>query len=181
MELIKQLKYNAIITSLLYIMIGLVLIVNPETTALLLCNIIGSIFIVLGVISVIRYLILDITSRFYRNDFLFGVIEILIGIFIIYQKELVISFIPFIFGLFIIISGISKFQDALDSFKFKYQYSWLYLILAIISIIFGILVLLNPFDSAKLLFIVIGVGLLYSGISDLFTTIYLASKIKKFL
>ena len=48
--------------------------------------------------------------------------------------------------------------------------------LAIINIIFGIVLLINPF-SADIQKILLGIALIYSGVTDLFVTIAISKKL----
>ena len=50
----------------------------------------------------------------------------------------------------------------------------------IINIILGIVLICNPFKAAIVLFRVLGVGLILSGVSDCFSTIYFARKLRRF-
>ena len=51
---------------------------------------------------------------------------------------------------------------------------------AVINIILGVVLICNPFQAAVLLFRVLGVGLILSGASDCFSTIYFARKFRRF-
>ena len=50
------------------------------------------------------------------------------------------------------------------------------LVIAILSLVFGILILINPFGTAELLFRIIGIALIYNGVSDLLTVFYFSRK-----
>ncbi len=53
------------------------------------------------------------------------------------------------------------------------------LIIAGVNIAYGIVLMANPFDSAKVLSICIGIGMIYSGVSDLIATIMLSNSVKQ--
>ena len=127
----------------------------------------------------IRYFTYDARDSFYRNDFLFGLIGIAIGALIFLRKDIFASLIPFILGIAILISGFVKLQDAIDASRLGYKNSIIYIILAVINIIAGVVVILNPFTTAVMLFMIIGISLIFSGISDIISTVYLSRKIKK--
>ena len=83
---------------------------------------------------------------------------------------------PFILGLLIVISGIVKLQEALDMMKYRADGSVTVLVIAILSLVLGILILINPFGTAELLFRIIGIALIYNGVSDLLTVFYFSRK-----
>ena len=47
--------------------------------------------------------------------------------------------------------------------------------------VLGVVLVLNPFDTAIVLFRIIGVGLIFSGVSDLVTSLYMAKKVKNYV
>lgn len=130
--------------------------------------------------SIICYLLRDARENYYHNEFVFGILGIVLGAVVLYKVEIVISLIPFILGVLVLCSGCSKLQDAIDLKRLGYG-SWLgLLIVAAINIILGVVLIYNPFKAAILLFRVLGVVLILSGAGDCFSTIYFARKLRRF-
>ena len=180
MKILKELKWEAILTSVLYILLGIVALVLPETMQKTLGYLIGIVLIVAGLVSIVCYLLRDARENYYHNEFVFGLAGIVLGAAVLYKVEVIISLIPFILGVLVLFSGCSKLQDAIDLKRLSYG-SWAgMLILAVINIILGIVLICNPFEAAIILFRVLGVGLILSGASDCFSTIYFARKLRRF-
>lgn len=180
MKLLKEMKWDAILTAVLYILLGIVALVIPETMQRTLGYLIGIVLIVAGIVSVICYLLRDARENYYHNEFVFGILGIVLGAVVLYKVELIISIIPFLLGVLVMCSGCSKLQDAIDLKRLGYR-SWLGLfIVAAINIILGIVLIHNPFKAAIVLFRVLGVVLILSGAGDCFTTIYFARKFRRF-
>ena len=180
MQTLKEMKWNAIISSILMIVLGVVLVLFPTLSMNLIVTFIAIAAIISGLVNIIRYFSYDLKESYFRNDFLFGLVTLTLGILILFKPEMFIALIPLILGVVIIYSGFSKLQDGIDAKRFGYPNSLLYIVLAFIDIILCLFVLFNPFSAAGILFIVIGLGLMYSGISDLFVTLYLAKKFKDY-
>ena len=173
-------KWEAILTGVLYILLGIVALVVPETMQKTLGYVIGIVLIVAGLISIICYLLRDAKENYYHNEFVFGLVGMVLGAAVLYKVEVIISLIPFILGILVLFSGCSKLQDAIDLKRLGYS-SWAgMLVMAAINIILGIVLICNPFKAAIVLFRVLGVGLIISGVSDCFSTIYFARKFHKF-
>lgn len=83
-------------------------------------------------------------------------------------------------GLAVLISGLIKLQHAVDLFRAKIQGSILLFLMAVISIILGVLAIVNPFEAAATLIMIIGAGLLISGITDIFSGIYFLRKVNDY-
>ena len=180
MKMLKELKWEAILTGVLYILLGIVALVIPETMQKTLGYLIGIVLIVAGLISIICYLLRDARENYYHNEFVFGLVGMVVGAAVLYKVEVIISLIPFILGILVLFSGCSKLQDAIDLKRLSYG-SWAgMLVVAIINIILGIVLICNPFKAAIVLFRVLGVGLILSGASDCFSTIYFAEKLRRF-
>ena len=180
MKMLKELKWEAILTGVLYILLGIVALVVPETMQKTLGYVIGIVLIVAGLISIICYLLRDAKENYYHNEFVFGLVGMVLGAAVLYKVEVIISLIPFILGILVLFSGCSKLQDAIDLKRLGYG-SWIgMLVVAVINIILGIVLICNPFQAAIVLFRVLGVGLIISGVSYCFSTIYFARKFHKF-
>ena len=180
MKMLKELKWEAILTGVLYILLGIVALVIPETMQKTLGYLIGIVLIVAGLISIICYLLRDARENYYHNEFVFGLVGMVVGAAVLYKVEVIISLIPFILGILVLFSGCSKLQDAIDLKRLSYG-SWAgMLVVAAINIILGIVLICNPFKAAIVLFRVLGVGLILSGASDCFSTIYFAEKLRRF-
>ena len=171
MKMLKELKWEAILTGVLYILLGIVALVIPETMQKTLGYLIGIVLIVAGLVSIICYLLRDARENYYHNEFVFGILGMVLGAVVLYKVEIVISLIPFILGVLVLCSGCSKLQDAIDLKRLD---------VAAINIILGVVLIYNPFKAAILLFRVLGVVLILSGAGDCFSTIYFARKLRRF-
>lgn len=180
MKLLKQIKWDMLLMGVLYILLGIVALVIPETMERLLGFLIGVVLIIAGAVSMISYLLRDAHQNYYHNDFLHGLLGILLGIVVLYKVEIIISLVPFLLGTLVLVSGLSKLQDVIDLKRLEYG-NWIFmLVLAIINIVLGLILIFNPMAAAELLFRLLGVGLIFSGITDCATTLYFAGKIRNY-
>ena len=81
LEFIKSVKKNLVIFSLVYVVIGVLLIIGKKESirAVLAIVAIGS--AVAGVINMIKYLMMDVKERYHRNEFLVGEALMVAGVF----------------------------------------------------------------------------------------------------
>jgi uncharacterized membrane protein HdeD (DUF308 family) len=181
--MLKQVKWESVLSSAALIVIGLLMIIYPNVSANVVAKVIGVGFVVFGIINIIAYFFLDINDVLYRNDFVIGLLSLIFGVAVIVKQDLIMDLIPLILGLVILTSGFAKLQRAVISKRIGYSNSSIYIILALISIVLGIVVIffLNGSNMASILFIVIGAGLIYCGASDLFANFFLAAKFNQFV
>ena len=175
MNILKKVKWNVII----YVIIGVLLIIWPDIMTKNICYVIGFCSIAIGIVNIIDYIRHDILLEGYKYSLVIGLAFILVGIFILTKVEMVMSIIPFLLGLAVTISGFMKFQNAIDLIRLKYSGWGVVLFISGLNIAFGIVLMANPFASAMILSICIGIGMIYSGVSDLIATIMLSNSMKK--
>lgn len=178
MNTLKELKWQSLLSSAAYAIMGVILLVFPETTAKTLCYIIGISSIVIGIFWILIYLFRDIEKNYYRNDFVIGMTIILLGVFVLCKADLIITLIPSILGILIIFSGIGKLQNTIDIRRMGKGNGLVFFVLAAINIVFGGILLMAPITAVKVTFMLIGVGLLFSGISDLILSLYMGKTVK---
>ncbi len=181
MNTFKELKWQSLLSSMAYVIMGAILLVFPEATARTLCYIVGITGIVIGVFSVLVYLFRDAEKNYYRNDFVTGMTIILLGAFVLYKADLIITLIPSILGILVVFSGIRKLQHTIDIRRMGQGNGLIFFILAIVNIIFGAILLMAPIEAVKILFMMIGAGLLFSGISDFIASLYMGKLVKGYV
>ena len=181
--MLKQLKWRSLLLSAALIGAGVLLIIFPKLSASVICSVIGIGAIAFGLVNVASYFLLDLKDTLYRNEFMIGVTSVIAGILIMTKQSLLIDLVPILLGLVIVASGLVKLQQSVVAYRIGYQKSLLYLILAAISVVLGLVVmfLMPGKTAADILFITIGCGLVYCGASDLFVTLFLASRFNAFL
>ena len=74
MKLFKEMKWDALLTGVLYVLLGIVALVLPETMEKTLGYLLAVVLILAGAVSMIAYLLRDAHQNYYHNDFLHGLI-----------------------------------------------------------------------------------------------------------
>lgn len=179
--LFKKVKWASLAVAIAYVIGGLLMLLYPGKVAEFVCLIGGIALIVAGVINIITYFSLEINISLYRNDLASGAIKIMLGVMIIYFKDVFGDMVSYILAMLIIISGFSKLQDAIDAYRIGYPKSGVYVILAAISLVFGLILLFSDRNITNLMIQIAGAGMVYCGLTDLFSAFYLSGKIKKFM
>ena len=163
-DFFKRVKADAIMSAVLCIALGVVLIVWPGETIDIVCKVLAAGLIILGGVELFSY----ITNR---NGYMFtgilGLIVLIIGVWIFLKPSSIVSLVPIVIGVILAVHGVQDVKMALESKNGGYDRWWIMLIIAIISIAFGVLCIVNAFGMVKLAMQVVGAALIYDGISDL--------------
>lgn len=179
MSLLKQLKWNLILLAVIFIALGIVLILWPGATMKTICYLLAAMLLAIGVVSLINYLRKDISGIIYRYDLVVGLCAILGGILVIVKVDELTDLIPAVLGFLVTMSGIMKMQNSVDMLRLGHGTWHVAFAMAIVNIVAGIVLLMNPFEAAQILIMCLGIALVYSGITDLYVTISISRRLSK--
>ena len=168
----KKLKPTAAFYGLICVIIGIIDLVNPEKMLNIIAYALGISAIICGLVFIIVYVARDVKYNLNNNDFLSGLIAVVVGIVILIKWQQFMELLPIVLGVLIIVSGCIKLQDAIDLKKLDHPAFLMMLIVAIVFIIFGSILVANPFKSEIILMRIIGVSLIIAGMTDLFTSVF---------
>lgn len=178
-SLIRDIKWSFIASAILSILMGAVLILWPDMSGEVLGYIIGFLFIVYGIFSVISYVTHPILMDF--GLYLFtGLLSVIFGILIVTNPGIVKSTASVALGLFVMIDGIINMRRSVLLSSFGYSRWWLSLTVSVLCVVLGILVLLFPSLFGNILLMALGIALVLGGIADI-VTICKVSKFRKSL
>lgn len=180
----KKFKSDMVLGSIAMIIAGIVLIIFPSQTQSTIAYIISGVLVVCGVLRILRYfgVLGKGTSEVNGLKAYASPMDLVTGILLIVFAALVakvlIAFIPIVLGIVVLISGLIKLEQAVELIR-SGNGSWIgIMILAVITIVVGLLAVFNPFATNNILLQVIGAGLTFGGITDLIATGYMAAKFR---
>lgn len=143
-KFLKKAGWTSIITSLIFGIIGLVMIYNPDTTMKFISTLIGIFFIVIGVIKVINYFISRGNSTLFTNDIAWGSIAVIIGLVTMVYSSTIESIFRIMIGVWIIYSGFTRFTVSFRLRNVNDRLWALVLTLAVLMIVGGLYVTFYP-------------------------------------
>ena len=162
-------KVGYISISVLLCVMGIVLIVVPNFSALLLCRIGGLLLILFGFVKIIGYCSKDVYRLAFQYDLAFGILLIALGVILIFRSEIMVNVICIFLGIFILADALLKIQISIDSKAFGIRMWWLILAVAIITGIIGFLLVLRPTESTEIVMLLLGMTLITEGVLNLVT------------
>lgn len=176
--MLRYVKNGMLLLSIAFIALGLLLLVMPQTSLLWICYAFGAVVLITGVVCLVQYARLR-GSGFAAPFFLVaGVSTAALGIFSLARPEVVASFLPVVFGLFILIDGCSRIGTAVELARRKADKWWMMLLFSVLSVALGILLLVNPFGAAVSVVMLCGVLLIIEGVVNLSCVVYTAMELR---
>ncbi|MDD6175226.1 MAG: DUF308 domain-containing protein [Firmicutes bacterium] len=176
---IKDVKKQLTFTAIFSIFLGLVLVIWPDAAKMAVSYLIGAALVIIGVIQIVRYFVYEVRLDLFRYDFVSGLILLGAGVFLLMRPEIIVGFLPVLLGIAIVVDGAVKVQQGMDLLRAGYRRWWLVLLMAVLALAAGIVLLINPFKAASTLVLLIGIVLIYDGITDLWTISRVSGRIKQ--
>ena len=142
-KVLKKTGVTSLVTSIIFAILGIILIANPEGTIKFIAIILGVLFGLVGLYKIVNYIENKGKYDFYNNDIAYGVIAIVLGIVTICYSTQIGAIFRIIIGLWIVYSAILHINL---SIKLKTIASnvWIYsLIIALIMAFCGIFIIYN--------------------------------------
>lgn len=176
-DLFKKSGSLSILSSILFLLLGIALIINPEGIVQLVSYIIGGILIVMGIFKIITYFTSKDAYVFYNYNLIYGTFCAIVGVIVIVCGGAIASFFRTIIGIWIILSGVNRLNL---SFKIKdagVSYWFLSLLISILILIAGIYVIFAP----GTILITLGAILVVYSIMDIIENIIFVANMNKFL
>lgn len=172
MEWIKRAKSAYIAVSVIMVILGAVLMLNPGLSMLTLCYLIGGLMVIFGITRLVGYFSKDLFRLAFQFDLALGIFCMLAGIVILVHPNNIMKLLPVIIGLFVTIDGVFKMQTAIDSKRFGLKRWYAILALAAVTCVFGLLLIIDPFAGGKALMIFFGATMMIDGIQNLCVVLY---------
>ena len=159
--MVKKLKWNLVLMSVLYLGLGIFLVMKPGTALNIVCYALGGVVLACAAVQLIRYFVVER-----------GVFQS--------QLTLISGIICLALGAFVIFDAIARVQNALDLRRCGYD-SWKgFLLLPVLSVVLGVVLIVNPFGAMETLVMAIGIILIVEGAINLLSALYTVLALRRF-
>ncbi|MBQ3692912.1 MAG: DUF308 domain-containing protein, partial [Clostridia bacterium] len=91
----------------------------------------------------------------------------------------VFSLIAVIYGIILLVSGVFKMQDFFQAKKYEPYVPIVIFLSAAVSVVLGLIIIINPFETTLLVFRFAGISMLVGAATDIITLILIAKSLKK--
>ena len=172
----KQAMLGNIIMNVLFLLLGVIIYLNPDVTAKTVGILIGIYFVLYGIFSIYEYLIRDIAPIF-RLKVFSAIISVLLGIFIMANPVGTINVLTTCLGIYLIAFSVMKVMDALKFKSLGFDGWLLMFVISILLLVGGILVVVNPMASMDIIKVV-GIFMILSSILEICNLLMLYGKAK---
>ena len=162
----KSFKTNRMIFAIGALVIGIILLVWPGKSLMILAKCVGVLLAVGGLASAFMF-IKDHETASRSLLLVMAVIMLVCGIVIFLHPDELVKLIPTIMGVLVVISGIINLGETFLLNRRKYGRWWITLLVSLATIAGGIFLISNAFKLASLITRIAGGILIFDGVSDL--------------
>ena len=167
----RSFPYATFLISILCVCLGLAVLIYPEYAMKVLCYGFGGVLILAGILQTVIYLAGEKKGLVQKLMLLSGFIAAVVGVWLLFSPEKVRTLAMIVLGIVLLYHGGMDVKYAFDV-RNNGGRSWTtVLFCGIATCGAGVLMLVNPFkDSESALFLVAGIGFLFDGVTDFFTS-----------
>lgn len=163
----KTAKTGYIVLSILFCLLGTVLLVKPAVSILLAGRFLGVCMVAFGVVKLVGYFSKDLFRLAFQYDLAFGILTIALGLIVLAKPDATLRFLCAIMGVSVLSDGLFKLQIAIDARTFGIRRWWLILVLALASGTLGVGLILHPGEGSLALTVLMGLSLIAEGALNL--------------
>ena len=164
----------SILSSIIFILFGLLLFINPDGVITSISLIIGLILLIIGIVELVCYFKDRIN---YQNILMLSLFFIATGIILISNPNIIATIIPIFIGVCMLALGIQKIDIAM---LIKGSDRWVYiLITGIVTLLCGILLIVNPIKGAFIATKMIGLIIMIYSVLDIIDCLVLKKNVKE--
>lgn len=164
-------KTGYIVMSIVFSVIGVLLIAMPDISAKVIGLFVGIAMIVFGAVRLVGYFSKDLFRLAFQFDLGFGILMLALGVIVLTKPENLMPFLGVALGISVLIDSLFKIQIALDSKQFGIKSWWLIFSMAIITGIMGLILITHSAVGAQLLTILLGISFIIEGVLNLCTVV----------
>ena len=170
-DVLSYLGRGSLAAALIYLVLGLCLIIFPDKSGAVICYVAAAALLLDGLRHVICYFRGELSEVLSGYDLALGVSEILLALFAFIRPATVLSLLPICLGAALVVSGVIRLQRAFDLKRAGYSAWRTIIVMGAVVALLGLLMLINPFATSKILLVFLGISMVINAICLLWTAI----------
>lgn len=176
---IRKIGRDSIAISCLLIVISLFMVFKPISTLGVIIVMFGYILVADGLIHFVSYFKIPNGYRFFSYELAESIIDITLGFLVVCNVQSIETILPIVIGIWIILDGIIKVQIAFNIRGVRDTKWGAMLAFAILSVILGCAMMVNPHVSMDYIVKLCGVILLITQLFSIYDDVYILSQVNE--
>lgn len=144
----KKLKISTTVAAIALIVIGLMFIIFPDSSATVICYVAGALLLLWGILNLVSFFVTGM-RRTGSGELVLGITLVSVALLLFIKPWVVAEFLTVIFGIALIADGALKLQQFTVMCRLNIKSRWAVLVIALISLALGVLLAFDPFGSDR--------------------------------
>lgn len=170
---------SIIIRAIASIIIGCLLMAYPEKVTDWLVIVVGCLFLVPGIYSIVSYWTLRKEDGIHMGLPIAGVGSTLLGIWMILDSTFFIKAFMMSIAILLIVVAVNRIINNVRARKYGAYVPWIFYVFPVLLMAVSGFVMSKPLEIAGIPFYILGISMIVYGIIELFNTIWLHNMIQK--
>lgn len=158
---------ESVLTSLLYVVLGLVLVLYPATSGRIFCWILGAGALIFAVVQALSAWSARRAGFSAPGSVIAAIGLLCLAIVCFSAPELLLSLLPFVLGGLLALDGITRLPMAWDAVQNRIPMAWLMILITALPLVLGVVLLFRPFTVVTSVIRFFGVSIILGGVLDL--------------
>lgn len=169
MEIIKRALLAYVAFAFIFVVVGICFLAWPQTSIMTICYILGAVTLAWGVVKISGFVKNKENSKgfLFQLNLVFGIFLMIVGVLLLIFPRFIIPIIPIVSGIIVTVDGLHKVKVGFEAKSMGHEKWWLVEIVSLITIIFGICLILNPFEATNAMILLLGFALLVDGLQNI--------------
>lgn len=163
-DFLRRIKADYLLSSVLCILLGIVFIIWKDGVIDVMGSVFAIVLILIGAVYLGSFFLNLVTNGV---SVLMGIIILAVGIWFLIQPSVIVSLIPIVIGVVLLFHGMRALKETFDAKKYGYNSWGVSFILAVLSIVCGLICIFDAFGVMEKAIIVVGIILVFNGLSNI--------------
>ncbi|MBR4667429.1 MAG: DUF308 domain-containing protein [Butyrivibrio sp.] len=180
MGALKKIKPDYATKAIVMVAIGVLLAFWTEASLDFMARALAVLLVIIGVVFIVTYFVKKERTFIISGGLAAGIIVAAIGGWIFVNPGTFTDFIPKLFGIFILVSGLGNLWQAISLIKYKSKAWWVSLLIALVTVGLGGYLLFNPTDAKEIAVTLIGIFLIVDGVTNLISALIVGAAYNRY-
>lgn len=179
-DFFKNVRWSLLFIGVLTIVIGVAMVMYPDTASDTIVRVLGGIMAVAAVFSIIGYLLDRARGRNAFTSLFVGALMLIMGAVLYFNPASFVEFLGYIFAALVLVQGINLIVEAFSSKKYETSHWAQTLLMGLICVIMAVIIFINPFAEFRMLMIITGIALIVAGLLNIFVSARIGLAVHRF-
>ena len=174
-KLLKREGWSSVISAIVFLLIGILIVNNPDTIIATVSYILGGFLVIGGLFKIISYFIEKGNLDFENYDLVYGIMILVLGIIFITHVTILESIFSIVIAIWLIYEGLIRGTSSMKLKKYEVKAWWVVLVSALLMIFLGIYILAVP----NIIVITLGIIMIVYAVMDVVDGLIFVANINK--